>query len=110
MLPCLSFDVILDTLGDNRTTFPASYYCIAGSQAAKANQNSLLVMKMSNLTAMEAAKDPDEEESDEEDSEDEDELPALECAQIRHIGSVNRIKVSERPEVRLFTGVNHSVN
>ena len=95
MLPCLSFDVILDTLGDDRTTFPTSCYCIAGSQAVKANQNSLLVMKMSNLTAMKAAKDPDDEESNEEDSEDEDEIPELECAQIRHIGSVNRLKVNQ---------------
>ena len=88
VLPCLSFDVIPDNLGDNRTDFPATCYCIAGSQADKTDKNSLLVMKMFNLTAMKV------HESDEEDEDsDSEDMPELECAQIRHHGSVNRVKV-----------------
>jgi ribosome assembly protein RRB1 len=91
VLPCLSFDVIPDNLGDGRTAYPATCYCIAGSQADKANKNSLLLMKMSNLSQMKLTKDSEDEDSG--DESDEEELPELECAQIRHIGAVNRIKV-----------------
>lgn len=49
-------------------------------------------MRMSNLTPTKPPKGSDDESSDEE-SDDEDEQPELECAQIRHFGSVNRLKV-----------------
>ncbi|XP_055345800.1 glutamate-rich WD repeat-containing protein 1-like isoform X3 [Paramacrobiotus metropolitanus] len=99
LLPCLSFDVIPDNLGENRATFPATCYCVAGSQADRANKNSLLVMKMTNLTATKPDKGSDEE-SEEDESDDED-LPELECAQIRHIGSVNRLKFCRVGEIPL---------
>lgn len=37
--PCLSFDVIADDLGAERTAFPMTAYMVAGTQAAKAHVN-----------------------------------------------------------------------
>lgn len=45
-LPCLSFDVIADDLGCNRSDFPHSMYLVAGSQAEKAKDNCVIVMKV----------------------------------------------------------------
>jgi ribosome assembly protein RRB1 len=33
--PCLSFDVIRDSLGDNRETYPLTAYIVAGTQASQ---------------------------------------------------------------------------
>lgn len=45
-LPCLSFDVIVDDFGCNRSDFPHSMYLVAGSQAEKAKDNCVIVMKV----------------------------------------------------------------
>lgn len=37
--PCLSFDILPDSLGANRETFPMTSYIVAGTQAAKAHVN-----------------------------------------------------------------------
>lgn len=37
--PCLSFDIVLDDLGNNRDTYPMTAYIVAGTQAAKAHVN-----------------------------------------------------------------------
>lgn len=37
--PCLSFDIIVDDLGNNRSTYPMTAYIVAGTQAAKAHVN-----------------------------------------------------------------------
>lgn len=37
--PCLSFDIILDDLGNSRDTYPMTAYIVAGTQAAKAHVN-----------------------------------------------------------------------
>lgn len=90
--PCLSFDIIPDGLGAERSEFPHTTYLIAGTQAATSFTNRLIVMKMSNMQ-----KTQPKEESDSEDSEDEDEgdiKPDLECAIIHHQGSVNRVRMS----------------
>ena len=89
--PCLSFDIIPDGLGSERTEFPHTTYLIAGTQAATSFTNRLIVMKMSNMQ-----KTQPKEESESEDSEDEEEgdiKPDLECAIIHHQGSVNRVRV-----------------
>lgn len=49
-------------------------------------------MKLSNMQKTKSSKENEDEESDS-DSEDEDCKPNLECAAIRHPGSVNRVKV-----------------
>ena len=50
--PCLSFDLVRDGLGEQRDRFPLTAYAVAGTQAdpsQPAAQNSLLVLKMSQL-------------------------------------------------------------
>ena len=47
--PCLSFDVLRDSLGDERQRYPATMYIVAGTQAESAKQNELSVYKMSSL-------------------------------------------------------------
>ncbi|XP_070579817.1 glutamate-rich WD repeat-containing protein 1-like [Ptychodera flava] len=95
--PCLSFDVLRDKLGNDRTQYPHTCYIVAGTQAEKAHLNNVIVVKMSNLhkTCKEDKMDEDdEEESDSSDEEDEDEKPELETAMIRHDGAVNRIRAT----------------
>lgn len=46
---CLSFDVLRDSLGDERQRYPATAYVVAGTQAARADKNELSVFKMSSL-------------------------------------------------------------
>jgi len=47
--PCLSFDVLRDSLGDQRQRYPATAYLVAGTQADLAKNNELSVYKMSSL-------------------------------------------------------------
>ncbi|KAM4704080.1 glutamate-rich WD repeat-containing protein 1 [Rhinophrynus dorsalis] len=97
--PCLSFDVIQDNLGENRSSYPMSMFLCAGTQADTAQGNRMLVMKMHNLhrTSKEKKEDEDSESSDsgeEEDDDDEEKKPQLELAMIPHYGGINRIRVS----------------
>lgn len=93
--PCLSFDIIEDDLGVNRTTFPLTAYTVAGTQSSKPKMNSIIVMKLSNLHETYKEKESDSEEdsdSDEEEEEDEKKVPVMNSVQIRHLGCVNRIR------------------
>lgn len=47
--PCLSFDVLRDSLGEGRGDYPMTAYLVAGTQSEKAKQNHIIVMKMSQL-------------------------------------------------------------
>jgi len=47
--PCLSFDVVTDALGGSREEFPLTCYLVAGTQASRAQANSVILMKLSNL-------------------------------------------------------------
>ncbi|CAD6228246.1 GSCOCG00006426001-RA-CDS [Cotesia congregata] len=87
--PCLSFDVIQDDLGSGREVYPLSMYLLAGTQAAKTHLNSLLVLKITNLTGTNENKDDDESESEDED-EDAENGPKMSVASIKHQGCVNR--------------------
>ncbi|XP_057367599.1 glutamate-rich WD repeat-containing protein 1-like [Daphnia carinata] len=88
--PCLSFDIIPDGLGAERTDFPHTAYLLSGTQASTEFTNRLIVMKMSNMQKTQP-------ESDSEDSDEEDDetmmKPDLECAIIHHQGSVNRVRM-----------------
>jgi len=44
--PCLSFDIIPDSLGSNRTKFPLTAYAVGGTQAQRSHANNLIVMKV----------------------------------------------------------------
>src|ERR1700753_2532148 len=46
---CLSFDVLRDSLGEERQRFPMSAYIVTGSQADTLANNELVVYKLSNL-------------------------------------------------------------
>ncbi|CAF0981742.1 unnamed protein product [Brachionus calyciflorus] len=93
--PCLSFDIINDDLGQNRTDYPHTCYLVSGTQADPTQPNNLIVMKMSNLKrTFKEDKNEDSEEDDDSESEDEDDKPELEAALIRHSGTVNRIRAS----------------
>ncbi|KOX81072.1 Glutamate-rich WD repeat-containing protein 1 [Melipona quadrifasciata] len=91
--PCLSFDIILDDLGNNREDYPLSIYLVAGTQAAKTHVNNLLVMKMKNLYGI---KDDSDDESDDESDELNNEIdmntPVMSVAPIKHQGCVNRVR------------------
>ncbi|KAJ5313418.1 uncharacterized protein N7443_000302 [Penicillium atrosanguineum] len=94
--PCLSFDIIRDSLGDNRKTFPATVYAVAGTQAdgTKAKDNELMVLKMSGLSKMER-----ENEDSESDSDDDDDMgePILEHKSIPLGSTTNRIRAHQTP-------------
>jgi ribosome assembly protein RRB1 len=47
--PCLSFDILQDSLGEKRETFPLTCYCVSGSQSEHGHLNHVIVMKMENL-------------------------------------------------------------
>ena len=103
--PCLSFDILRDTLGPNRTRFPHTMYLAAGTQADKSNHNKISIMKLSKLrrTKHDRREDKDENEpesdseligDDEDVGDDEliDEDPLLEVKDIKHDGCVNRLR------------------
>ncbi|VDN03314.1 unnamed protein product [Thelazia callipaeda] len=90
--PCLSFDIIPDDLGCDRTGFPMSCFLVGGTQAEKATSNELLVMKLSNLNPI-----TDEQSSDSEGEVEESahiKQPMFHAAAIPHIGTVNRLKTT----------------
>lgn len=93
--PCLSFDLIEDNLGNDRKTYPATMYAVAGTQAAqnRENENQLLVMKFSGLSRMDRNQDDDEES----DNEDEDADPILESRSIHLDSATNRIRTHQIP-------------
>ncbi|XP_039191007.1 glutamate-rich WD repeat-containing protein 1 [Crotalus tigris] len=96
--PCLSFDILHDALGDNRTSYPLSLFLCAGTQAETAQANRLLVMKMHNLHGTKSAcKNSSGSDSSSEESEDDDEdkKPQLELAMVPHYGGINRVRVTE---------------
>ncbi|KAG8434076.1 hypothetical protein GDO86_012448 [Hymenochirus boettgeri] len=101
--PCLSFDVVPDNLGDNRTEYPLSMFLCAGTQADTAQANRILVMKMHNLhrTSKDKKADNDDSESSDsgEEEDEEEKKPQLELAMVPHYGGVNRIRVCTLGEV-----------
>ena len=90
--PCLSFDIVRDALGDNRSTYPATAYLAAGSQAESSKQNHLMLMKLSGMDKT-AQKSEEDSESEDDDEDDEDSASAEMCmARIKHTGAVNRVR------------------
>jgi len=85
--PCLSFDIIPDKMGVQRTKYPLTAYYVTGTQADRNENNKIVVAKLSQL-----CKTKGENESDDEDDDDVDDDPELEAKTISHPGAVNRIK------------------
>ena len=105
--PCLSFDVMRDELGENRQNFPHSMFMVAGTQAERAEQNTLSVMRLTRLKKTrrkekESNNDPDDSEASESESSDDDDDgpmgkpggdgPLLQVRKIAHHGAVNRVR------------------
>lgn len=84
--PCLSFDIMRDSLGENRTKFPLTAYMCAGTQASEANKNKVFLLKMADIFKT--------IENEDEDSDDDnlDDDPILSEKQFAHDGGVNRIR------------------
>uniref|UniRef100_A0A803QTR4 Histone-binding protein RBBP4-like N-terminal domain-containing protein n=1 Tax=Cannabis sativa TaxID=3483 RepID=A0A803QTR4_CANSA len=118
--PCLSFDIVRDTLGMIRTEFPHTAYFVAGTQAEKASSNSIGIFKISNISGKrrelvppkksttpvtDMENDDDDDDSDSE-SESEDEGPdgsgsqVLQLRSVAHSGCVNRIRaMTQSPHI-----------
>ena len=94
--PCLSFDIIPDSLGDDRKSYPTTLYAVAGTQAdaSREKENELMVMKLSGLSRMDRNND---EESDNDDSDNEDFEPILESKSIPLSSTTNRIRSHQCP-------------
>ncbi|CAL5339139.1 unnamed protein product [Camellia sinensis] len=119
--PCLSFDVVFDSLGLVRTEFPHTVYCVAGTQAEKASWNSIGIFKLSNISGKRRELVPSKSttndsdmDSDSSDSNEDDEIedggsatPVLQGMQILkclcklvHEGCVNRIRaMPQNPQI-----------
>ncbi len=95
--PCLSFDIIPDSLGDTRKSYPATLYAVAGTQAdsRKSNENELMVMKLSGLSRMDRERDPEVESDDDDD--DETTEPILETKILKLTSTTNRIRAHQTP-------------
>ena len=113
--PCLSFDVVRDELGDDRTHFPHSMFMVAGTQAAQPTQNSLTVMRLTRLKKTrrkDRGADADEDESESEsDSDDENgggpggDGPLLQVQKVAHHGGINRVRcMPQRPAITASWG------
>lgn len=98
--PCLSFDIIRDSLGEGRARkqYPATVYAVAGTQAARGHEkeNELLVMKMSKLSRTQRAEEEDSEDDDSDSDEESD--PVLETKTIRLNTVTNRIRAHQMPQ------------
>jgi len=94
--PCLSFDIIRDSLGDNRKTYPATVYAVAGTQAEskRSRENELMVMKLSGLSRM----DRDRDEESDDNSDDASAEPILETKSIPLTSTTNRIRAHQLPQ------------
>ncbi|KDO34344.1 hypothetical protein SPRG_01480 [Saprolegnia parasitica CBS 223.65] len=91
--PSLSFDIVRDNLGACRTKFPMSIYVVAGTQAAKASDNKITIMKMTELHKTKHENDSDDSDADSDDDDDAEEGdPVLESRSIDHHGGINRIR------------------
>jgi len=92
--PCLSFDILTDNLGMDRNQYPHTVFIVCGTQAEKADRNSVMVVKMSNLTKTQKdhSSDTESDDDDDDDDEEEDVKPEFESVSLKHFGGVNRIR------------------
>ena len=96
--PCLSFDIVPDSLGDKRKTYPATLYAVTGTQAEtrRARENEIMVIKLSSLSRMDRNQEDDSEDDDDDD--DENAEPILETKSIPLTSTTNRIRVHQCPQ------------
>ncbi|GJP53882.1 hypothetical protein CLOM_g13004 [Closterium sp. NIES-68] len=123
--PCLSLDVVPDSLGDNRKSFPHTLFFVAGTQAPSADGNVVAAVRLANITKMRHHRDEEDEdgEGDDDESEsssDEDDddptsmggegagvfripkpgKPIMQARSVVHYGGVNRIRsMPQQPHI-----------
>ncbi|KAJ6243571.1 glutamate-rich wd repeat-containing protein [Anaeramoeba flamelloides] len=88
--PCLSFDFLKDDLGIVRSEFPMTTYMITGTQSRKAEENSIMAMKLDQM--YQTKFDQNENPLEDEDPNNFDDDPLVDMKKIPHIGTVNRIR------------------
>ena len=88
--PCLTFGFVRDTLGEERTTYPMTAYCVAGTQADRPGSNQLICKKLSHLAR---TRHDEDSESDEDSDDEEDDDPIVESQAVPHHGTVNRLRL-----------------
>lgn len=100
--PCLSFDIVSDTLGSGQERvgkFPLSLYLVAGAQTPPDVENNYIyVMKVDNIKPLKQEDETvkEDEESDGDDvEEDPSDLPKLTSVRVAHKGCVNRLRVNK---------------
>ncbi|KAI3402978.1 rrb1 [Candida oxycetoniae] len=95
--PCLTLDILPDSLGNERRNYPATVYLTTATQASKSKDNELITMKASSL-AKTLVKDDNDENDDENDGDDDDDDmdadPILDTETIPLKHTTNRIRVS----------------
>lgn len=91
--PCLTLDILPDGLGNERRNYPASVYVATATQASKAKDNELIVMKLSSL-AKTLLKEDDDEEDDVEDEDDDVVDPVMILETLPLKSTTNRVRVS----------------
>ena len=96
--PCLSFDILKDSLGDNRKSYPATVYAVGGTQAARGREreNQIMVMKLSGLSRNDQAAGNLSDSSDS-DNDEETADPILETKSIPLTTTTNRIRAHQTP-------------
>jgi len=95
--PCLSFDIISDSLGNGREEFPLTCYIVGGTQAERAQANCVIVMKLSNLCKTQKSEDDDDDDDSDSESDSEESAskrPGFAHSKLRHMGTVNRIRTA----------------
>eukprot|EP00803_Ostreobium_quekettii_P009957 evm.model.scf_285EXC.1 EVM.evm.TU.scf_285EXC.1 scf_285EXC:4320-9246(-) len=115
--PCLSFDILPDSLGGSRTSFPHNAMLVAGTQADSPGNNFLAVIKLANIRKLssiqESDSDAEEEQDDDDDGDDEKMGEAgstdtaagkvetqLHYRRVRHAGGINRVRsMPQRPGI-----------
>ncbi|CAL1399113.1 unnamed protein product [Linum trigynum] len=113
--PCLSLDVVHDSLGLVRTDFPHTVYLVSGTQAENPAWNSIGIFKVSNVSGKrrklvpsenaDGESDADDDSSDsDEDTDDEEaggsKAPSLQMRRVAHGGCVNRIRaMAQSPHI-----------
>lgn len=90
--PCLSFDIVEDHLGDERRSYPQTMYLVTGTQAKKARDNEISVMKLSSLSRTLVKDDEDDDEDDDDNEEDSD--PILESKTLPTQYTTNRVRIT----------------
>lgn len=91
--PCLTIDILPDSLASERRSYPATLYLATATQASKQKDNELIAMKLSSLTKT-LVKDDDDDEDIDDDDFDETTGPIMDSECLPLKSTTNRLRVS----------------